>query len=185
MPRWHRATDLILAARFRLPTGIPTCNNSDAAPCPLLSPSPSLPTPASRPFTLIVCPVSPTCCCTPSSVLPLAWRIPKVPHRPDFDGFIRQRPSIISSSIAHSFFSFPSPTPSAHPRACHQSLHLIIIPAPSLHHPSPLYTQPVNASSCHPPPLPCEPPPKLHHTYCHAMVLSSCSPHIRQPGHWH
>lgn len=96
---------------------------------------------------------------------------PKVLHRPDFDGFIRCS-SIISSFIVPFILSFPSPTPSAHPGACRQSLHLIITPAPSLHHPSPLYTQPVNASSCHPFHLPCKtPPPKLHYKYCHDFVM--------------
>lgn len=108
-------------------------------------------------------------------VLPLAWRIPKVLHRPDFDGFIRHCPSIISTSIIQSFFHFPRPHHQPTPRACHQSLHLIIIPTPSLHHPSPLYTQPVNASSCHPFHLPCEPPTRNSIThvlswFCHALA---------------
>lgn len=82
-------------------------------------------------------------------MLPLALEDPKVPHRPDLDGFTRRSSSIISSLVISFILSFPSPTPSAHPRTCHQSLHLIITPAPSLQYPSPLYTQPVNASSCH------------------------------------
>lgn len=106
-------------------------------------------------------------------VLPLAWRVPKVPHRPDFDGFIRRCPSIISSSIIHSFFHFPRPHHQPTPRACHQFLHLIIIPTPSLHHPSPLYTQPVNASSCHPFHLPCEPPTR--NSITRIVMVLSCS----------
>lgn len=68
----------------------------------------------SRPFTLIVCAqsVSPPvvvltgCQCHWAG---LAWRrSPKVPHRPDFDGFIRQHPSIISSSTSRLFILFIS-----------------------------------------------------------------------------
>lgn len=117
-------------------------------------------------------------------VLPLALEDPKVLHRPDFDGFIRRSSSIISSLVISFILSFPSPTPSAHPRTCHQSLHLIITPAPSLHHPSPLYTQPVNASSCHLFPLALQTPHQNSITSI-AMILSCSLTHIRYPAHRH
>jgi hypothetical protein len=78
---------------------------------------------------------------------------------------------------AHSFFSFPLPTPSAHPpglspiSSSHHHTSTLASPSltviyPAHEHKHPAIPSPGSANKTTPPPQ-----PKLHHTYCHGFVV--------------